>query len=597
MKLKGKLQSLGTQLVISFMLISLIVFAASSYALYSFVLGLIKEQNERTLHQQFQQLDHNIQSLVSDVDRLSNLLKMDESLQDLLTSRADPSEYDYLKAKNDFHAVIETYLFNYTYLSSIYFFSEETGLIGGSAATTLVNTAEDWNESFPVSDTYRETQRAFPYMRVWGLWSKSDYNPYMTGELDGDLISLARGVNAVSNPRLKGLLIFNVEERYFSSIYATDPSEGGDTFIVDAEGRIVSADQPGRVGLSSPYMPSEGTLYGSHDERRGASQVQYVYYRLQNSGWYIMKEVPLSQYSDQINRAQRLLSIVFLLSILVMFTLSYFWLRKMMKPLHVLSQTMKNMSNGEFGVTVTEVPDNELGTVIRRFNEMSLGLAAQIERNNEMQEQKRVLEIEALQYQINPHFLYNTLNMIRWMASIIKADNIVGSIVALGTILRATFASQSRMCALRDEIHYLENYVKIINWRFNNGVAFEVKAEEDLLGCQVPRFILQPLVENAIASGSATEDHIVVITIGVTREAGDLLISVNDTGAGLDPDRLEELNRRLERGEETPSGGAGSGIGLHNVNKRIRLYFGERYGLRFVRRETGASVVVRIPEM
>src|SRR5690606_9101969 len=113
-----------------------------------------------------------------------------------------------------------------------------------------------------------------------------------------------------------------------------------------------------------------------------------------------------------------------------------------------------DMSRGELGLTFDKVPNNEFGMVTRRFNEMSLSIVDLLKKTNEMQEKRRELEIEALQNQINPHFLYNSLNMIRWMASTVKADHIVNSVVALGNILRPAFTSKDAMCTLRDELSY-----------------------------------------------------------------------------------------------------------------------------------------------
>jgi len=595
--IKPRLQNLGTQLVLSFMIISLIVFTASSLVLYSYMMNLFKKQNERLLEQQFQQFDHNIHSLVSEVDRLTNLFKLDPNLQQLLADPEGMSELDYVTSKNNLHALIQTYLDNYTYIRSIYFFSERTGAIGGTGDTTLVHSDQEWNKLFVQSDAYRETMRSFPALTLQGGMGRSFYNPYLTGDLDGPLFSMMRGVRAITRPQTSGVLIFTVDERYLTSIYASSGDKDSGMFIMDGRGRILSAGDSRRVGSLSPFLPKEGVRYGSQDGTVSDERIQFVYYKLQDRDWYLVKEVPISQYSRQISVFQRLLVSVFLISVLIMFVLSYFWLRRIIKPLHRLTLLMKDVSSGELGGTLKEVPNNEIGTVIRRFNEMSLSIVSLIAKNNEIQEQKRLSELEAMQYQINPHFLYNTLNMIRWMASLAKADNIVVSIVALGNILRAAFTNKSTMCTLRDEFSYLENYVKIINLRFNNGVVFEVaEAEaEPYLDYRVPRFILQPLVENSIASGSLSEEHTVHIRISVEAEESDLLIRVSDTGVGLESARLEELNAKLTEGLDTPQLGSGSGIGLRNVNRRIRLSFGERYGLRFVPRDVGAEVVVRLP--
>lgn len=587
--------NLRTQLIVYFMIVSLAVLSGASYYIFSFMQNMIKNQNERLLSQQFQQIDHNIGSLVSEVDRLSMLFLSDERIQDLLFGISEKTEAEFLQAKNDVQANIADFIRNYGYIDSIYVTADNLGAVGGSEKTTLVYAKEDWEKNFFSSEPYRRSIEAYPRMIVQGGLKRSFYNPYMTDGNDGDLISMMRRTRAIHDPRMSATLIFNVDERYLASIYATElDRDEGDMYVVDDRGTIVSASRPEKIGTRGSFLPTEhdpGT-YGSYV---GGQDVQIVYYKLHGADWYVMKEIPLGQYSDQIFSVQRMLVVVFLSCVAIIFIVSFFWLRKIIKPLHMLSGKMKEMSRGELGLTFEHVPKNEIGHVIRRFNEMSLSMVELVEKNNEIQEKKRELEIEALQYQINPHFLYNTLNMIRWMATIVKADNIVATIVALGNILRPVFSSKDAMCSLRDELSYLENYMKIIGMRFNNGITFEFDVEEAQLDCLVPRFILQPLVENAIASGFQAEDEAVRIAIRAEETDGLLRLIVTDSGAGIEPERLAELNARLASGESYAPSGGGSGIGLSNVNKRIRLYFGAEYGVYFVPRAKGAEVVVTLP--
>ncbi|WP_238652640.1 cache domain-containing sensor histidine kinase [Paenibacillus piscarius] len=590
-------RSLRTQLIVYIMVISLAVLAGASYFIFSYMQRMVKDQNERLLYQQFQQLDHNITGLVSEVDRLSLLFLRDDSIQRFLYKISEKTEIEFLESKNDVQRVIADFIDNYSYIDSVYITADNLGVVGGSATRTLVYSKEEWQQSFFSSEPFRRTLEMYPKLIIEAGIQKSFYNPYLTGPDNGHLISLMRGTRAIYDPTTSATLIFNIDERYLVSIYATALNKAeGDMYIVNGSGRIVSSSVPERIGTSSPFVPDEqeGVQYGSFDGHSAGRSVQVVYYKLTDGGWYLLKEIPLSQYSEQIYGVQRMLVIVFILSVLVIFIVSYFWLRRIIKPLHLLSLKMKDMSRGELGVTLDHIPNNELGTVIRRFNEMSLSMVELVDKNNEIQEKKRELEIEALQYQINPHFLYNTLNMIRWMAVIVKADNIVQTIVALGNMLRPVFSSKDSMCTLRDELSYLDNYMKIINMRFNNSIAFEVEVDEALMDCQVPRFILQPLLENSIASGRQNEELAIRIGIGAELSGETLQLIVTDSGTGLDVDKVRELNDKLATGESPKPGGGGSGIGLNNVNKRIHLYYGPDYGVHFVAREHGAEVRVSL---
>ncbi len=602
MKLSGRFQHLGTQLIVFYMIMSLIVLSTSSYFIYNFMQGIIKENNETLLLQQFQQLDHNIEGLINDVDSLSKFFLLDTSVQRFLNYDPDMGEIEFLEMKNALHASIETYVSNYDYIESIYIIGDVQGVIGGTNSTTLVHSNRDWLKRFVDSDIFLNSHQVFPSMSIEGGIDKSYYNPYVSSPRDGKVISMARGVRPLYESQTKSVLILNVDEQYLSSIYATALEAGkGDMYIVDEEGIVISSSNEADIGYNSPILPALGTAehgdYGSYENGETGAPMQTVYYKLKNSNWYMMKEIPLNQFSEQIYSMQSLLVLVILISLIVMFIISYFWLKKMTRPLHILAHKMKDMSRGELGVTFPHIPNNEFGMVIRRFNEMSLSILDLVTKNNEMQEQRRELEIEALQNQINPHFLYNTLNMIRWMASIIKADNIVNCIVALGNILRPAFTSKDPMCLLRDELSYLENYIKIINWRFSNSVIFTIDVDDSYLDHQIPRFILQPLIENSITFGREEDGHAIHIRVEVYEEDEDFIVSVIDSGVGIDPLKLKQLNERLQLGvDHSVAKGTGNGIGLYNVNKRVQLNYGMQYGVRLVPRKVGTEVQIRLPQ-
>lgn len=600
MKLKGRFQQLGTQLILFYMLISLVVLTAASLFIYNFMIGLIKENNETLLRQQFQQLEHNIDGLIHDVDYLSKFFLLDPSVQRFLKYTPDQGELESLDMKNELHKSIELYANNYDFIDSIYIVGEVQGAVGGTHNTTLVHTNNEWMDSFIASDLFDRSSRAFPEMIIQGGLEKSYYNPYRASPRDGEVISMARGVRPPYESVTNAVLIVNVEEKYVSSIYSTAlTADDGKMFIVNEKGIIVSSSNKEDIGVRSAYSPFENGAddYGSYDVVYEGDHAQIVYYRLSSLDWYMVKVIPLNQFSKQINAVQKLLVFVILISFLVTFVVSFFWLKKMTRPLHILAHKLKDMSRGELGLTFDKVPNNEFGMVTRRFNEMSLSIVDLLKKTNEMQEKRRELEIEALQNQINPHFLYNSLNMIRWMASTVKADHIVNSVVALGNILRPAFTSKDAMCTLRDELSYLENYIKIINLRFSDNVIFSIDVDEEFLDHKIPRFILQPLIENSITFGIQEDGHIIHIAIEVFEEDDDLIVKITDSGVGMDPAKLEQLNQKMQHGEEhTDLKGAGNGIGLYNVNKRILLTYGSAYGVRLVPQTKGTEVRVRIPK-
>ncbi|MFC4600789.1 cache domain-containing sensor histidine kinase [Cohnella hongkongensis] len=599
MRIRGRIQRLGTQLILYYMMISLIVLSGASYFIYSFMLNVFKDSNERLLLQQFQQLDHHVDGLARDVDSLSKLFLADANVQRFIAYTPDLGVSEFLALKQAVLSTIESYARSYDFIDSIYIVGEASGAVGGDDHTTLAHWTQEWQREFLASSLFVGARRSFPEMVVQGGIRKTVYNPYLSDSAGETVISMARGVRPIYESSTSAVLIMNVDERYLSSIYSTSmDADDGKMYIVDEHGIVISSSQPHDIGARSAYELSAVTNgYGSLDFGQSDSSVQIVYYRLHQTDWHMIKEIPLGYYSAQIRSAQLLLGGVICSSLIVMLVISYFWLQRMVRPLRILAHKMKDMSRGELGITYAKIPNNEFGMVIRRFNEMSLSIVELIRNNNDIQEKRRLLEIETLRNQINPHFLYNTLNMIRWMAVSFKAEPIENSVVALGNILRPAFASKEASCTLRDELTYLDNYIKIINWRFNDHVKFTIHVDENDLDLMIPRFILQPLIENCVASDKQKEGSELNILVRVSEEDGDAIISVMDSGDGIDPERLKRLNERLRSGEEHADlKGDGHGIGLYNVNKRIKLNYGnEPYGVSLVSRGKGTEVRVRLP--
>ena len=205
------------------------------------------------------------------------------------------------------------------------------------------------------------------------------------------------------------------------------------------------------------------------------------------------------------------------------------------------------------------------------FNEMSTSIKDLFERNEANESEKRSLEFEALRWQINPHFIYNTLNTIKWMAAINKADNIVDSVVTLSDCLEPIFRKHDIMCTMEDEAEYIKNYIKIMNYRFAGRFKYCVNIPEELMQLHIIRFILQPVVENSIAHGLINKIK-GEIDIMAWKQEQILWVQVEDDGEGMSDSVLGEIRQALNS-TEAACKKESQGIGLSNVNQRIKLHF------------------------
>ncbi len=210
---------------------------------------------------------------------------------------------------------------------------------------------------------------------------------------------------------------------------------------------------------------------------------------------------------------------------------------------------------------------------------MSQSIYELVERNKGAEQEKRQIEISLLQSQLQPHFLYNTLNTIKWMAIAAQAKNVADSITFLSNLLKPIYNNPALVWTLREEIQYLNSYIKVMNIRYGEHIVMEYRLPERLLNANVLRFTLQPIVENAIVHGMEANQVIGTIALEGREEEDKLVLEIEDRGRGISSSELADLQAYLASGDQLTGEVPRFGIGLLNVQKRIRLHFGENYGL------------------
>ncbi|TYP70675.1 cache domain-containing sensor histidine kinase [Paenibacillus methanolicus] len=375
--------------------------------------------------------------------------------------------------------------------------------------------------------------------------------------------------------------------------------------IDDSAGNIVYHPQQQLIYIGLKYENVEQALkyaYGSYmDDSTGEDRLITIK-TVNNIGW---KVVGVS-YMDEVMTSKqevgdytlRILALVLLLVLII----SAFMSARISRPIKQLEKAMKSVERGEFGTPVQVKGALEVERLSQRYNMMMgtiKGLMNQIVRE---QEAKRKYELEVLQAQINPHFLYNTLNSVVRMVGMSKNEEIVRTITSLSKLFRISLSKGQAIITVQEEMEHARNYLTIQEIRFKNKFRFTVEADDDVPHDRTLKLILQPIIENAIVHGierMVDEGEIEVRAIA----AGDRVrFTIRDNGLGIPPAKLAALNAGREIAPEpSPAGGAqpvssGSGVGVHNVRERIRLYYGEEYGLTYESElEEGTTVTIEIP--
>lgn len=288
-------------------------------------------------------------------------------------------------------------------------------------------------------------------------------------------------------------------------------------------------------------------------------------------GWKLVLEVPNSELSLAVFKTQRTALLVGLVIGGVFLILLTLLVSSIVRPVQALQQIMKAVQKGNRVVRADESHNDEIGDLGRSFNEMLVQLY-------QSEQEKKEMELRLVHEQIKPHFLYNTLDTIQWMANDYGADNIVEMIEALSTYFRLGLGKGDPYIPLEQELYHVESYLHIQCVRYEEILDYELQYDEELLSCNVIRFMLQPLVENAIYhSIKPLEDQKCTISIHAFKKENNMIITVKNDGLGIPQTKVDQINQALLEDQQNNNA---TGFGLYSVNHRIRLACGQRYGLQ-----------------
>ncbi len=591
---------LTTQLIMSFLGMIFIITSISSVFIYTGIVNMLKDNQAENSIKQFKQYEYNISSFCEQVDLISRQLVIDADLQSTGVYKK------YSDVESQVHAVKIFKIFsktmsNFKYVDSIIYYSAD-GITMKSTKDQNIIVQTNEGEEDPIYNLDKIQLALSNKARITWFGGLTDVDFKIPKRLESEqdtkpmyYITAARSLSSKSKT---GLLIINVDMNYFTSIYNyLKDSEAEETYIIDNTGRIISHTSREEIGKQSDVY--ERINWKSSIDNLTITEKlekkQIISYKLKAFDWILVNEVPVKFITRDIKNLRNIIIIMFVISLLIALSLSRYWIYKITGPLNILTTAMKKMEQGRLGLTLKNSAQNELGILIDQFNSMSKSIQELVEQNEIINDEKRRIEIEALQSQINPHFIYNTINSVKWMAVMIEAEGIAESLTALGDLLSPVFRKHDILCPISEEIDYVTHYVKLMNFRFAGAFKLKLDLREDLMEFQILRFVLQPLVENAIYHGLNQGSG--EIRISLLEENGEIVLRVTDNGSGMDRDRLSEMSASLVTGKGNDLQ-SDKRVGLVNVNRRIKLHFGDNYGIELSSiKNRGTDVKIRIPKV
>lgn len=427
----------------------------------------------------------------------------------------------------------------------------------------------------------------------WGLLRKASQNEGMTYYRTDPYLAvtnpsiLMQGAYSLENPHgaRTGYVVLDFTRDNFDNVFSGFYSLTDTILILDDHRKPVYCSRPDYSeaqisGIIAELMKPQGTA------EAGKGAQQYLCLREPERGFYVIlcRQAPIS--APAVRMMGTVVLALFLLSLALSLVISEALARHITRPVSRLDKAIAKVKDGDLSIQVKVKTNDELGRLTESFNQMVKDLKRYLEDRVQRQKDLNETTLRLYQTQLNPHFLYNTLDTIKWSAKIHQIPEIAVLAENLAVILRKSISSKP-FIQLREELDTIESYIKIQKIRFAGRFLYETEVPDMLEDCVIPKMILQPLVENAIIHGldGCANGY---ICIYAAQKDGILRISVTDDGCGMGQEMLDWMN--------SPNPAKRDGhLGLYNVIQILKLYYGEEYGIQAESDTSGTTVTIRLP--
>lgn len=410
-------------------------------------------------------------------------------------------------------------------------------------------------------------------------------------------IKIAKRLFALDDMRIQfsGVLTVDIGTDYFNAIlYKSKPTTDSSIFIVDSNSSIIISSDAALLGKDvsklkyiTEIMKSKNRKYGSFIEELNSVKNLVAYEKIASLDWTVVTLTHTSELNKELISFNRVIYIVMVFCGILALFMALLLSEDISYPIRKLVNSMKVVQSGNFDISLEYKRNDEFAYLFKNYKNMVTEIRELIDKLYVSEVRKKEAELKSLQAQINPHFLYNTLDSINWMALELNATNISIMVTSLSNFFRYSLSKGNNVIPLGDEIKQVESYLKIQQMRFQDRLEYFIDYPNEILGCLTVKLIMQPIVENSIIHGINKRGGKGIIKITALKYDSIIEIRICDNGIGAD---IDELNSILEGNSSTIS------FGIKNVNDRIKSYFGDEYGIKFFNNEDfGVTAILRFP--
>lgn len=577
MRMPGRIASLyrnmniGGKLLVTYILLIVLPAVTISYISYQKTSAMLQDQVVESTRQSFEQANTFITYKLNNVKDVSSILYMNRTLNDILKKKGPG--YSLKEQIDDYQTLLDIIRSgqNSREIYSIRLFVESEGIYSKENSSILSLSkirGEPWYTEMADNQQsiYCRPTYAHDYGDARGLQNiVSCIRPLQDYDFSGSWL---------------GVLAIDIAENSISEIIErTNITHKGQVYLLDDEGKVISAADKSRLGKPLEQQKELQAISGTSSAIKmlktgGKAGSILIQKQVEGTNWRLVAVIPQEEILAQSSQLAKYLILLFIvvtvLAVLTAFGVS----RGITRRIRLLIRHVGNIEAEKWNLKMRIDSTDEVGKLQQHFNRMSESMRDLIREKYQAEVAKKSAELRALQAQINPHFLYNTLELIHWMAMKHKAQDISEIVGRLAKFFRLSLSKGRDIICIRDEIEHVRTYLDIQNRRFSGRIEYSFEIGEGLNDISTVKLVLQPLVENAILHGIREKEEKRGRIRIICRRDGDLVrFVVEDDGTGM----TDEQIRRITLESQSGSGG----YGVHNVVQKIRLYYGEEYGLHY----------------
>lgn len=556
------------KLVVGYLFLALIPMLCVTWYTYFNLRSILLEQSYDNINEEIEKMNQNFSMLLEPCLTTLDILYVDESLCGYLSQDYSRDSYEEMFYYID-RKITGIYLVNPS-ISRIRFYS--------SNSTLPSDNYYFFNENVMADQERSHTRQAQGKVVLNGVNSPE-------GEMH---LCLERLLNVYPQGKTESILSLEIESNLLNEFVKTQ-NKTDTIFLTDSSGMILAASRPERVGKNivqwmPDWKPADKIQTEFTDE--GADKIG-ISTESSFETYIVMISDKEATLKNMKTVSGQMMFLIFLSAAVVMILILLYskWLSDRVSK---VMYAARKLGDGEFDYVLEDMGKDEIGQIGDAFNVLNVKIQRLIRENYEKKIKLQSEELNLMQEQINPHFLYNALSVISAMALRERGMQTVKSVKYLADFYRISLNKGKQILSIKEEVELLKNYMKIQKLRFGSSIQVEYDIKKELLTLKTIKLLLQPLVENSIHHGRKSDEEVLMIRVRVQLDGERVCFSVEDNGVGIKQDKLEKLRSQLEKFEE--------GYGLKNVHNRVRLTYGEEYGVKI---ESvfgkGTRVLVYIP--